>query len=310
MLATSAVFSDYIFISAITPQGLGDEDYAISFVVPNNAAGLKIYPRRPYSLGPPSVFDYPLSTRFDETDSLIVFDDVFIPWEDVFVYRDMELTYGQFHETSAHVLGNVQAQIRFWSKIQFLIGLVKRISDLNGQSKRQETQTILGNLAAHAATVEGLVLAAETMASEDRFGVMRPNPALVYANQTLQQTMYPEVVNIVRSMMGGSFIELPSSAADFSNPENAQDIERYIRWPGADAYERVKVLKLLWDLIGSEFGGRHLQYEMFYAAGPSVVRGRAYRTYDWAQAERLVDHCLEGYDLDTEAASLNQARSS
>ena len=306
MLATSAVLSDYIFISVVSPQGPGDEDYAISFVVPNNAPGLKLYPRRPYSFGPTSVFDYPLSTRYDETDSLVVFDDVLIPWEEVFVYRNIELAYGQFHETAAHVLGNVQAQVRFWSKIQFLIGLVKRIMDLNGQSKTRETQTFLGDLAARAATAEGLILAAEGTASKDQYGVMRPNPAMVYANQTVQQTMYPEVIDIVRNMMGGSVIELPSSVADFANPDIARDIKHFVRWPGTGAHERVKVLKLLWDLIGSEFGGRHLQYEMFYAGGPSVVRGRAFRTYDWSQAEQLVDRCLESYDPETQAASVQK----
>ena len=78
-------------------------------------------------------------------------------------------------------------------------------------------------------------------------------------------------------------------------------IERYVRWPNADARERVKLLKLLWDLVGSEFGGRQLQYEMFYAGAPAVAMGREFRAYDWGEAERLVDDCLAGYDLDTEA---------
>jgi 4-hydroxyphenylacetate 3-monooxygenase len=306
MLATSAVLSNYIFVSVISPQRPGDEDYAISFVVPNNAPSLKIYPRRSYSVGVTSVFDYPLSSRLDETDSLIVFDDVFIPWEDVFVYRNIDLTFGQFNQTSAHVLGNTQAQIRFWAKIQFVVGLVKRICDLNGQSSHRDTQTFLGDLAARAATAEGLMLAAEATASEDEFGVMRPNPEMIYANQTFQQATYPEVVIMIRGMMGGSVIELPSSVADFSNPEVASDINRYIRWPNAKAEERVKVLKLLWDMIGSEFGGRHLQYEMFYAAGPEVVKGRAFRAYDWAKAEKLVDQCLSAYDLDSKAVSVPQ----
>jgi 4-hydroxyphenylacetate 3-monooxygenase len=69
------------------PPQPGDEDYAISFVVPNDAPGLKLYSRRPYAVGPTSVFDYPLSTRFDETDSLVVLDDVVVPWENIFITR-------------------------------------------------------------------------------------------------------------------------------------------------------------------------------------------------------------------------------
>jgi 4-hydroxyphenylacetate 3-monooxygenase len=303
MLGTGSVMSDYVYISVILPLKPGDEDYALSFVVPNDAPGLKIYTRRPYAVGPTSVFDYPLSSRFDETDSLIVLDDVLVPWENIFIYRDLELTFGQFVQTAAHVLGNTQAQIRFWSKLQFLVGLVKRICDRNGQIAKQEVQAELGDLAARAALVEGLILAAEVNATQDEAGVMWPNPAMVYANQSLQSRLYLEMVEMVRGMMGGSVIQLPSSAADFTGAESEADVQRYVRWPEADAEERVKLLKLLWDLIGSEFGGRHLQYEMFYAGQPAVIKAKEFRTYDWAAAESLVDRCLASYDLSTEAAS-------
>lgn len=297
MIGTGSVMSDYVYISAILPLRPGDEDYALSFVAPNSAPGFKIYSRRPYAVGQPSVFDYPLSSRFDETDSLIVLDDVFVPWEHVFVYRNLELCFGQFVETGAHVLGNMQAQIRFWSKLQFLVGLVKRICDRSGQTSNPEVQAQLGDLATRAAVVEGLILAAEANPVVDAFGVIWPNPAMVYANQTLQSTLYPEMLGMARAMMGGSLIQLPSSAADFADPETAADVQRYVRWPGVDAEERVKLLKLLWDLVGSEFAGRHVQYEMFYAGQPAVVKAKEFRTYDWTAAEKLVDHCLESYGL-------------
>jgi 4-hydroxyphenylacetate 3-monooxygenase len=303
MIGTGAVMADYIYVSVILPQRPGDEDYAIAFIVPCNAPGLKIYSRRPYSVGHPSVFDYPLSTRFDETDSLVVFDDVFIPWEHFFIYRDIELTYGQFVETAAHALGNFQAQVRFWSKLQFLVGLVKRIADRNGQSAAFDVQGRLGELAARATLVEGLIIAQESMAITDKNGVVWPNPQMLYANQTLQSSLYPEMVQTVRDMMGGSLIQLPSSSRDFADPHIAADLHRYVRWPSTDGYERVKLLKLLWDMIGSEFGGRHVQYEMFYAGPPAVVKTKEFATYNWADAERLVDQCLNSYDLTTEAAS-------
>ncbi|PKB68668.1 MAG: hypothetical protein BZY82_00370 [SAR202 cluster bacterium Io17-Chloro-G3] len=299
MIGTGAVIADYIFVSVITPLITGDEDYALSFVVPSNTPGLKIYPRRPYALGQSSVFDYPLSTRFDETDSLIVLDDVLIPWENIFIYRNIELTFTQWTHTSAHILGNTQALIRSSTKLQFLIGLVKRICDRNGTVTRPEVQAQLGDLATKAALVEAMILAAESTATEDQYGVMRPNPAIMHANQVLQATIYPEVVDLVRNMMGGSLIQLPSSSTDFANPDIAVDLNRYVRWPSGDATERTKLLKLLWDLISSEFAGRHMQYELFYAGPPSVVKGREFRAYDWAGAERLVDHCLDSFELFT-----------
>ncbi|WP_290368958.1 4-hydroxyphenylacetate 3-hydroxylase N-terminal domain-containing protein, partial [Peribacillus frigoritolerans] len=122
MLGTASAVSDYLFVSCLTPLRPGDEDYALSFVLPIHAKGLKFYARPGYAEKSPSTFDYPLSSRFDESDSLVVFDDVFIPWQDIFVYKNIDIVRAQFHETPAHVLGNNQAQIRFSTKLKFLIG--------------------------------------------------------------------------------------------------------------------------------------------------------------------------------------------
>jgi 4-hydroxyphenylacetate 3-monooxygenase len=299
MLGTASVMSDYVLLTVILPLKPGDEDYAISCVVPNGASGLKLYPRRPYALGANSVFDYPLSSRFDETDSLVVFDNVLVPWEDVFIYKNIELTAGQFSVTAAHVLGNTQSHIRSWAKLQFLVGLIKRCMDLSGRSANVEIIAQLGDLATRVSLIEGMILGAEAAAEPDQFGVMRPKDSLLYASQVFQQAMYPALLNQIRGLMGGSVIQLPATAAELRAPASAVDIDRYVRWPKAGARDRVKLLKLLWDAVGSEFGSRHLQYEMFYAGEPAAIQGREFRTFDWAAAEALVDRCLATYDEST-----------
>jgi 4-hydroxyphenylacetate 3-monooxygenase len=299
MLGTGAVMSDYVLVTVILPLKPGDEDYAISCVAPNGAPGLKLYPRRPYALGPTSVFDYPLSSRFDESDSLVVFDNVFVPWENVFIYKNLELTAGQFSVTAAHVLGNTQSHIRSWTKLQFLVGLVKRCMDLSGRSASTDIVAQLGDLATRVSLVEGMILAAEAAAEPDDFGVMRPKDALLYASQVFQQGMYPALLNQIRGLMGGSLVQLPATAGELRAAGSAADIERYVRWPKASGRERVKLLKLLWDVLGSEFASRHLLYEMFYAGEPTAIQGREFRSFDWAAAEALVDRCLAGYDLET-----------
>jgi len=299
MLGTGSLMSDYIFVTVILPLKPGDEDYAISCVVPNSAPGLKLYPRRPYAIGASSVFDYPLSSRFDETDSLVVFDDVFVPWEDVFIYKNIDLTAGQFSVTAAHVLGNTQAHIRSWAKLQFLVGLVKRCMDLSGRVASSEIVAQLGDLATRVSLVEGMILGAEAAAEPDSFNVMRPKDALLYASQVFQQAMYPALLNQIRGLIGGGVIQLPATVAELRVPDSAADIERYVRWPHATGHERVKLLKLLWDALGSEFGSRHLQYEMFYAGEPAAIQGREFRNFDWAAAEALVDRCLASYDEST-----------
>jgi 4-hydroxyphenylacetate 3-monooxygenase len=111
--------------------------------------------------------------------------------------------------------------------------------------------------------------------------------------------MYPALLNQIRGLMGGSLIQLPATVSELRAPGSAADIGRYVRWPKAGGDERVKLLKLLWDTFGSEFGSRHLQYEMFYAGEPASIQGREFRSFDWAAAEALVDHCLASYDTGT-----------
>ncbi len=299
MLGTGSVMSDYIFVTVILPLKPGDEDYAISCVVPNSAPGVKLYPRRPYALGVSSVFDYPLSSRFDESDALVVFDDVFVPWDDVFIYKNIALTSGQFSVTAAHVLGNTQSHIRSWAKLQFLVGLVKRCMDLSGRAAASEIAAQLGDLATRVSIVEGMILGAEAAAEPDAFGVMRPKDSLLYASQIYQQAMYPALLNQIRGLLGGSLIQLPATVDELRAPASAADVERYVRWPHAGARMRVKLLKLLWDAVGSEFASRHLQYEMFYAGEPPAIHLREFRNFDWAAAEELVDQCLASYDLDS-----------
>jgi len=299
MLGTGSVMSDYIFVTVILPLKPGDEDYAISCVVPNHAPGLKLYPRRPYALGASSVFDYPLSSRFDESDALVVFDDVFVPWDDVFIYKNIELTAGQFSATAAHVLGNTQSHIRSWAKLQFLVGLVKRCMDLSGRSATSEIAAQLGDLATRVSIVEGMILGAEAAAEPDQFGVMRPKDSLLYASQVYQQALYPALLTQIRGLLAGSLLQLPATVDELRGPASAADVERYVRWPHAGAATRVKLLKLLWDAVGSEFASRHLQYEMFYAGEPPAIQLREFRNFDWAAAEELVDQCLAGYDMDS-----------
>jgi 4-hydroxyphenylacetate 3-monooxygenase len=297
MLGTAAAIANHLFVSCIPPLRPGDEDYALSFVVPVAAPGLKLYPRRPYAVGQPGDFDYPLSTRFDESDALVVFDDVFVPWGQVFVYRDVALTRAQFFETAAHVLGNAQAQIRLAVKLQFLIGVARKIAAMNRIDEMPPVQETLGELASLAAVVEGMVLAAEAACVVDAWGVARPNPRFLYGVMGLQAELYPRALHLLRQLAGGGLLQVPDSSAALVAPETAADIRRYVRSPGVPSEERIKLLKLAWDLVGSEFGGRHHQYEMFYAGAPYVSKGYAYRNYGYEEAVALVDAFLATYGV-------------
>jgi 4-hydroxyphenylacetate 3-monooxygenase len=298
MLGTGAAISNEIFASCINPLQPGDENYALSFAVPAAAPGLRMIVRRPYAEAAPSVYDYPLSSRFDETDALVIFDRVFVPWERVFVYRDVALTRAQFYDTPAHLLGNFQAQVRFAAKAEFLAGLAVRIAEATGVAARRETETLLGELASYCGMAAGLVVAAESACVRDPRGFVYPNPTYLYANNWLQATYYQTMVTYLRELSGGGLLQVPSSYRDYLNPEIASDLERFVRSPGLTSVERVKLAKLAWDLVGSEFAGRHQQYELFYAGGRAETTSvRAYRAFDFAGARAMVERCLAGYDL-------------
>jgi 4-hydroxyphenylacetate 3-monooxygenase len=294
-ITTAAVLADWLFISYITPLGPGDEDYAISFVTPVNAPGIRIHPRRPYAQGTTSVFDYPLSSRFDEVDATVVFDDVFVPWEHVFIYRDVSLVNAQFHESPSHTLANFQSLVRFTVKLEFMAGLALKLLEVHAGERKPEAQATLGGeIAALCATFDALVQAAERHPLI-REGVARPHPQYVYAGMSLQRRLIVDMMRAIRELAGGAFQQLPSAEVGFGSPETRADLERYMRGATASARDRVKLLKLVWDFVGTEFAGRQLQYEMFYSAAQPVVNTRMFRAYDWERGKAAVDRCLGEY---------------
>ena len=154
----------------------------------------------------------------------------------------------------------------------------------------------LGNLAGQAGLIEGMVHGMEAKGGYvGRYYV--PDRHLLYASQVQAQQMYPEVVQAIRQMTGGGGIMMPSAAVDFASPETAGYIEKTQQSPIMNAKDRVKLFKLAWDAIGSEFGSRHIQYEIFYAGAQFAVRNHSFRTYDWEKATGMVDDFMSGYDL-------------
>jgi 4-hydroxyphenylacetate 3-monooxygenase len=297
MLATGAVVADYVILSYIQPLPEGDEDYAISVAVPLGAPGLRVLSRRSYAAGANSVFDYPLSKQFDETDSLVVFDDVFIPWKHVFAYRDRQLVADQWNKTPAHLLGNNQAQIRLATKLDFLTGMASKLTKMTRTYNAPAVKGALGELAAYTSLIHGQIYAQEQNAEIDEMGVAWPARAECFAVMVIQSELYPKMLHMVRDLAGGGLIQLPSSVEDFLNPKTRADLERYVQSPGVESAERVKLLKLVWDLVGSEFASRHQQYEMFYVGAPFVVKMRMFQVFDFDRGEDLVDRALAGYDM-------------
>ena len=297
MLATGGVMANEVLVTCIQPLQPGDERYAVSFAVPMNTKGLKILSRKSYEQHSGSIYDYPLSHRFDENDAVLYFEDVKVPWDRVFVNQDIRMCLDQFHATPAHVHQNYQAQIRLGVKMRFLLGIGRRIADTNGVTGFPQVRETLGNLAAEAAIVDSLVHAMEVKGR--RHGeYFVPDRHTLYAAQVFTQQLYPRVMAVLRDLAGGGMIMLPSSVGDFANPGIREMINKTQRSPAGDPEGRVKFFRLAWDAVGSEFASRHTQYEMFYAGAAFVTKGHSFRTFDWDRCTGMVDRMLAGYTLE------------
>jgi 4-hydroxyphenylacetate 3-monooxygenase len=291
-LATGGVYSDWIQISCIQPLRPGDENHAISVAVPVNVQGLRLYPRRPYALQATNKFDYPLTSRFDETDCFVVLDNVFVPWEQVFVYRNIEICRDQWWKTPSHLYGNHQAQARYATKLRFMIGLAKRINEITGNEANPAVQAQMGELAALVMTVEAMLEAQEVRASVDEKGVLWPDRATLYAVMALQSENNPRMINIIRELSGASMITMPSSLEDLESEETKADMEKYMGSGVGGARERMALMRMAWDFVGTEFGNRHQQYEKFYGGASYIVKMNMFRNYDFKRAGALVDRAL------------------
>ena len=295
-LGTSSILANEVLCTTIQPLNPGAEKHAFSVAVPMNAPGLKILSRKSYEASAPSEFDNPLSSRLDENDAILYFDEVKVPWDRVFIHRDIGLCRDQFHEAPTHIFQNYQSQVRVMVKLRFLVGLARKMADANALTRIPQVVETLGRLAAQAGVIENLV---NGMEAAGRYvgPYYVPDRHPLYTAQVMAQEMYPEIMNTLRDLAASSPIMLPSSARDFGNPEIADYIDRSQSAVGPETQERVKLFKLAWDAIGSEFASRHIQFELFYAGAGYVVRNNSYRTYDWNRATGLVDGFLESYGL-------------
>ena len=171
----------------------GEENLAFSCALPMNAKGLRVLSRKSYEAHAVSVYDNPISSRFDENDALMYFDDVKVPWERMFVYRDPDMCRAQFHDTPGHAYQNYQAQIRLSVKIAFLAGLARRLTEAIGTTNIPSVSEQLGMLAAQVGMVNAMLSGMEASGSQIGEWYV-PNKHFMYSAQVLTQELYPRVV--------------------------------------------------------------------------------------------------------------------
>jgi 4-hydroxyphenylacetate 3-monooxygenase len=297
MLATSAVYADEILIGNLTPIDDKFKSEAITAALPLNGPGVSLWSRQPYALAAHHEADYPLSYRFDETDSVLVCDRVKIPWERVFLHNDANMSRRIYIETPANCYQNHQSNVRFWSKMGLITGVASRICQANGTDKIPAVRETLGRLAALEALIGGLVHGQIEAWEAWPEGYATPNRRIMYAALNWCQEHHTGIVDTLRTLLGGYPMVMPASIDVMEDDRLRDRFERWWRTASIEAIERHKLYKLAWDIVGSEFAGRHMLYEKFYAGSSIVVRNQSDREAPWECFHATVDRLLDSIEV-------------
>jgi 4-hydroxyphenylacetate 3-monooxygenase len=296
MLGTASVFCHETWCGNLQPVAAGQEKESITCVVPLNAPGVSIWSRKPYERYVVSEFDNPLAARFDETDSAVLFEKVKVPWERVFCHKNVEMTRAIYMRTPGHAMANHQANVRFLEKLNLIVGIANKLAEMNNVLHIPAVQFTLGQLAAMQATLEGLIMGQINCGEEQVVGYHTVNRRYVYAALHWCTNHYSEICDSVRELMGAGVFQMPADVSVLNNVFTRDAFETYWSVPGQSAEKRMKLFKLAWDLLGSDFAGRHLQYEKFYAGPGFVMNSYSYLAGPWKAWTETVDHLMAGYD--------------
>jgi len=297
MLATGAVFANEIWIGNLIPLAPNQAAEAITCAVPVNAPGLTLWSRKPFERHAQSEFDSPLAWRFDETDSMVMCDQVKVPWDRVFVHQDAVLARDIYIKTPGHCYGNHQSNVRFHAKMRLIVGLASRIAQASGANEIPAVRETLGRFAALEATLGGMIAGQVQDAEDWPEGWKTFNRRYMYAALNWCTESHSQIIDALRELCGGGIFQMPADISVMQDAKLRAQFEAYWQTPQLGATERMKLYKLAWDLIGSEFAGRHLQYEKFYAGASFIIRNHNFREAPWEGFHKVVDDLMASYDI-------------
>ena len=277
---TAAAYANQAFTKP-TIANWGDQaysDYAVGFICDLASTNLKFICRTGFAGRAPEA-DYPLANRFDEVDTLVIFDNVLIPWENVLFYRHTRAAAfirATLHRYSAFAF--VQRNLKV---ADMLIGAALFNARQTGLDKQQAVQEKLAELAIYRESINAHLTAAITLAEPSPAGLLMPNQSILMAGRVIACSQLYEAMNIARDLCGGQICVTPDLAA-FESPETKPYLEKYYTlnddWAAED---RRKLLAFARDLISSDYAGHRLAFQMF-AQSPRFNQLQAvYRNFDW-----------------------------
>jgi 4-hydroxyphenylacetate 3-monooxygenase len=297
MLATLPISDEImVFPSTLLKSPEEDAPYAFGFCIPNNTPGLRFICRESVDYGR-SHFDHPLGSRFEEMDAVVIFDDVFVPWENVFLHRDVIKCNQAYARTGAVAHMTHQVVVKNIAKSEFMLGLASLLVNSIGAEIFQHIHEKLAELWVNLETMKAFLRAAEADAELDEWGVMRPAWNPLDAARNLFPRLYPRMVEIIQQIGASGLVAMPTER-DVTGPL-AEDIKRFYQAARADAHDRIPLFRLAWDASMSAFGSRQVLYERFFFGDPVRMAGALVAGHNdqiKAYADRVMDFVKEGRD--------------
>ncbi|MEU7489251.1 4-hydroxyphenylacetate 3-hydroxylase N-terminal domain-containing protein [Streptomyces sp. NPDC042319] len=304
VVATGSAITHFNFI-AHYGLPIKKKEFALVCTVPMGTPGMKLISRHSYAMNADvmgSPFDYPLSSRFDENDTIFILDKVKIPWENVFIYGDAEKASTFFPGSGFLHRFTFHGCTRLAVKLDFIAGLLMKGVEVTGTKDFRGIQTRVGEVLAWRNLFWGLTDAMASNPDAWKDDALLPKLDYGLAYRWFMTVGYPRIKEIIMQDLGSGLIYLNSNAKDFAQPEIRPYLDKYVRGSnGYDSVERVKLMKLIWDSIGSEFGGRHELYERNYSGNHEQVRAEMlFNAQNNGAADAMkgfAEQCMAEYDL-------------
>jgi 4-hydroxyphenylacetate 3-monooxygenase oxygenase component len=292
ILATLAPFADEIAVYPAHPLPAGAEAYALAFSIPVETPGLTFLCRDSAAAPGADPFDRPLSARFDEQDAFVIFDDVEIPRECLFLDGHVDL-YNTVGTTGLRDNLTNQTTIRALTKLEFAYGLGCRMAETIGDASAA-TQEMLGELLDYVEVTRNAVLISAEHGRDIGNGVFFPEGRALNPMRSLLATWFPRVNEIIMLIGSHNLLATPTRR-QLDDPHLRPLLDEFLHGAkGGGTEERAALFRLAWDFVGSSLAGRNVLYERFYLT--SAARNRIInhlRCVDRSRAYALVDGILE-----------------
>ncbi|MFS0674084.1 4-hydroxyphenylacetate 3-monooxygenase, oxygenase component [Ornithinibacillus sp. 179-J 7C1 HS] len=293
LLATQGGITDEILVfpSTVKKAGELDDPYSLAFAIPNNTPGLKFISRESFDYGK-SEWDHPLGARFEEGDAIVSFENVFVPWERIFVCGNSSVCNRTFKETNAVVHMAHQVLAKNIVKTEFVLGVALSIMDAIGIDGFQHVQDKGSEIMLTLETMKSHLYRAEHNAKLDKSGTMTPDFAALDAARNWYPRVYPRLTEIVRVLGASGLMGIPTEA-DFNHDEIGPIIHRGLQGKNLEGYERVQLFRLAWDMTLSAFGSRQTHYEYYFFGDPIRMGMTYFDNYDKEPFKQYIEDFLK-----------------